>query len=265
MLELNRVGILLRDTEQDYPLEEVERLFGRQGIEVVLLENTAVIREPQVVDLVVAMGGDGTVLRALDRFPECPVLAINFGTVGFLTAGDRKDLERIIGLLAQGDYLVSERLILQCRYPGGQVSAVNDVIVRTRYHLIFTDVFVNDTKIRTIQGDGVVVGTPTGSTAFLLATGAPIVMPDVRCMVLDGINEYNFSSRSLILAPESEVRLHIGPKTRDPDIYLYVDGRQLGTLQPGQQVHISQASHTAKLIYFDPHFFFHNLTSKLSW
>ena len=265
MLELNRVGVLLRDAEQDYPLDEVERLFGRQGIAVVLLENTDVAQGGQAIDLVIAMGGDGTVLRALDRFPQCPVLAINFGTVGFLTAGDRKDLERIIALLVRGEYLVSERLVLQCRYPSGQVSAINDVIVRTRYHLIFTDVFINDTKIRTIQGDGVVVGTPTGSTAFLLSTGAPIVMPDVRCMVLDGINEYNFSSRSLILAPESQVRLHIAPETRDPDIYLFVDGRQLGSLQPGQQVHISPAQHTAKLIYFEPNFFFHNLTSKLSW
>ena len=137
--------------------------------------------------------------------------------------------------------------------------------MRTVNRFAFVDVFVDDTKIRTIQGDGVVVGTPTGSTAFLLSTGAPLVMPEVRCMVLDGINEFNFTSRALILSPETRLCLHISPETRDSNIYLTVDGRELGALCPGQQVHISQAPHTARLIYFEENYFFHNLSSKLSW
>jgi NAD+ kinase len=263
MLELNKIGILVRDQEQDYPLGEVQELFERQRISAVVLNEAQ--QAPPDLDLVVAMGGDGTVLRALDRFPQCPVLAINFGTVGFLTAGDRKDLGQIIQLLMDGRYLVSERLVLDCRYPGGRVRAVNDVIVRTSNRLVFTEVFVNDAKIRTIRGDGVVVGTPTGSTAFLLSTGAPIVMPDVRCMILDGINEFNFTSRALILPPESRLRLHLSPQTKDTSVSLIVDGRYLCTLEPEQEVHIAQAPHTARLIYLDGNYFFHNLSSKLSW
>ncbi len=263
MLELKKVGVLLRDEEQAYPLEELQTVFDRQGIEMILLNRAG--EQPDELDLVIAMGGDGTALRALDHYPDCPVLAINFGTVGFLTAGDQTDLERIISLLMQGKFIVSERLVLDCKYPGGTVRAINEVMVRSINRLIFTDVFVNDTKIRTICGDGVVVGTPTGSTAFLLSTGAPVVMPDVRCIVLDGINEYNFSSRALILPPESRVCLHISLESRDPNVYLTVDGRQLGPLSPEQEVHISQSRHTARLLYFEPHYFFHNLSSKLSW
>jgi NAD+ kinase len=111
----------------------------------------------------------------------------------------------------------------------------------------------------------VVVGTPTGSTAFLLAAGAPIVMPDVRCIILDGINEYNFTSRSLILTPESRLRLHISPQTRDPFVYLTVDGRQLGPISPGQEVHVCRSEQGARLVYFHSDYFFHNLSSKLSW
>jgi NAD+ kinase len=263
MLELKKVGLLLRDEEQEYPLEEVHKIFGGQGIALVLLDQAA--DSPDNMDLVMAMGGDGTVLQALDHFPQCPVLAINFGTVGFLTAADRKDLEHIVALLVQGKFLISERLVLDCEYPGGTRRVVNEAIVRTYNRLVYTDVFVDDTKIRTIRADGVVVGTPTGSTAHLLAMGAPIVMPDVRCMILDGINEYNLTSRALILPPESHICLHISPETRDPHVYLTIDGRQVGSLSPGQDVHIRQSPHTAKLIYFEANYFFHNLSSKLAW
>ena len=261
--QLKRVGLLLRDAEQTYPIAEVRALFGKRGIEVVPLDPLKEATDE--LDLVVAMGGDGTVLRALDLFHQCPVLAINFGTVGFLTAGDRKDLEQIVELVLEGKYLVSERLVLNCQHPGGRLRAINEVMVRTSSHLIYVEVFVNDTKIRTIRGDGVVVGTPTGSTAFLLSTGAPIVMPDVRCMILDGINEYNFTSRALILTPESHIRLHLAPDMHDRRVSLLADGRQVCRLDPGQEVHISQAPHPARLIYLEPSYFFHNLSSKLSW
>lgn len=262
-MNLRKVGILPRDEVQTHAVQEAQDLFGQRQVEALRLGAGG--EAPAGLDLVMALGGDGTVLKALDLFPGCPVLAINFGTIGFLTAGDRRDLEQIIAFLLEGRFFISERLVLQCRYPGGEARAINEVIVRTSNRLIFTDVYVDDTKIRTIQGDGVVVGTPTGSTAFLLAAGAPIVMPDVRCIILDGINEYNFTSRSLILTPESRIRLHISPQTRDPYVYLTVDGRQLGPITPRQEVHICRSEQSARLIYFHSDYFFHNLSSKLSW
>ncbi len=261
-LELNKIGILTRSFGEDYPLKELRELFSRYQISVVHIDDDIDVGE---LDMVVAMGGDGTVLRALERFPNCPVLAINFGTIGFLTAGDRTDMEHIIELLMDGRYIISERLMLNCRYPNGQIHVVNEVLIRASHKLVFTDVFVDDAEIRTISGDGVIVGTPTGSTGHLLSTGAPIVVPDVRCLILDGINEYNFSSRALILPPDVQIRLHISAETRDDDVSLIADGRRLGKLVPGQEVHISQAEHRARLIYLDPHYFFRNLSSKLSW
>jgi len=262
VIDLRRVGVLVRDDDQDFPLEEVGNLFARHGIELVALGDPPI---PADLDLVVAMGGDGTVLRSLDLCPESPVLAINYGTVGFLTAGDRTELDQILSRLVAGDYLVSERLVLQCRYPAGQLRAVNEVMVRTSNRLVFVDVYVDGTKIRTICADGVVVGTPTGSTGFLLSAGAPIVMPEVRCLVLDGINEYNFTSRSLILTPESKIRLVITPETKETSVLLTSDGRPMGDLTPGDELHIEQADTRARLIYFEKSYFYHNLTSKLSW
>ena len=262
MLELRKIGVLPRDEDLDYPVDEVRGLFDAHGLDVSFLEADAA---PADLDLVVALGGDGTVLRAFDRFPGCPVLAINFGTVGFLTAGDRKDLAQIVQLLVDGHYVVSERLVLLCRYPGGEDLVYNEVTLRARHKLLFTDVFVDDAKIRTIRGDGVVVGTPTGSTGLLMSMGAPLVMPEVRCIMLDGINEYNFTSRSLILTPESKIRLVITPETKEPSVLLTSDGRPMGDLTPGDELHIEQADTRARLIYFEKSYFYHNLTSKLSW
>ena len=263
MLELSRVGLLLRDQDQEYPLDEVREIFAAHRIEVALIDPAAA-GDPQI-DLVIAMGGDGTVLKALDTFPTVPTMAINYGTVGFLTAGDRSELRHIVSLLVEGKYVVSDRLALECSYHGKTRRVINEVIVRVYNRFLHADVYVDETKIRTIKGDGVVVGTPTGSTGFLLATGAPIVMPDVRCMVLDGVNEHNFTSRALILPPESRIRLNIRDETREPSIYLTLDGHQLGSLSPGDDLQVTQSSRSAKLIYFEPSYFFSNLTSKLSW
>ena len=257
-----KVGVLPRDRDLDYPVAEVRDLFAAHGIAVRFIEGD---EHPDDLDLVVALGGDGTVLRAFARFPQRPVLAINFGTVGFLTAGDRKDLARIVQLLVDGQYFVSERLVLSCRDPGGERLVFNEVTLRAHHKMLSTDVFVDDAKIRTIRGDGVVVGTPTGSTGLLLSMGAPLVMPEVRCMLLDGINEYNFTSRTLILPAEKRVRLRVSPETLDSRVVLIADGREICSLAPEQEVYVGQATHTARLIYLDDKYFFHNLSEKLSW
>ena len=126
-LELKRIGVLVRDENMKEHFEEVCSLFSGHGVTAILINSDAIVQE---LDLVVAMGGDGTALRALDKFPITPVLAINFGTVGFLTAGDRTELLQIVDLLMTDKYLISERLVLKCRYPGGQVYAVNEVMIR---------------------------------------------------------------------------------------------------------------------------------------
>ena len=263
MIELRKVGVLLREDVQQHPFDEVAGLLDQKGVEAEVLPWDA--EPPDDVDLIIAMGGDGTVLKALAACSSVPVLAINFGTVGFLTAGDRRELTTIVSRLTAGDYIVSERLALHCSYPTGEVRAINEVIVRSSSRICFIDVHLDGTKIRTIQGDGVVVGTPTGSTGFLLSAGAPIVMPDVRCFILDGIHEHNLTSRTLVVSPDANIRLHVSPLTRDPHVYLTADGRQLSDLQPGDELQIRHSETSAKLIYFEPHYFFHNLSSKLDW
>jgi NAD+ kinase len=264
MLRLKTVGVLLRDGTDPAALEEVRPLFDRQGIAVRVLDSVGG-GAGGALDLVIAMGGDGTVLKALDLMPGCPVLAINFGTVGFLTAGDRTELAALVERLLRGEYIVSERLLLRCEYPGGVTHVVNEIVLRSTWRMMQVDVDVNGARIRTIRGDGVIVGTPTGSTGYLLSAGAPIVMPDVQCFVLDGINEYNFTSRAVILAPDSLIRLRVGSLLPGQRAEFMADGNLVGDLQPGQDLLLTRSDRRAQLIFFDEHYFFHNLQSRLRW
>ena len=262
MINFKTIGVLVRDSSQNYPLDYLKSLFKPLGAKVILLKKA---RPKTPLDLVIAMGGDGTVLKALDLMPDCPVLAINYGTVGFLTAGDRDDLGTLLQRLLKNDYIISERLLLSCRINGKFLHAVNEISIRSTNRMIQVEVFVNEAKIRTIRGDGVIVGTPTGSTGYLLSTGAPVVMPDTDCIVLDGINEYNFSSRALILSPDKIIRLRVTGLTPDQEAQLVVDGNQVGVVKPRQRMVITRSERRAQLIFFEENYFFHNLSSRLSW
>jgi NAD+ kinase len=262
MARFKSVGVLLRDPEQSFPLEYLRAAFNGAGGTLHLLNEGA---PPGPLDLIIAMGGDGTVLKALDLDLDCPVLAINYGTVGFLTAGDRTELETLIQRLLGGDYIVSERIVLRCEYPGGSANVVNEVVLRSNWRMVNVEVSVDDARIRTIRADGVIVGTPTGSTGYLLSTGSPIVMPDAEIFILDGLNEYNFTSRPLVLPATS--RIHLGLPTLLPgqEVWLYVDGTETARIDAGQQLHLSLSPRRARLIFFDKNYFFHNLSSRLSW
>ena len=140
MIDLRKVGVLLRDETQQHPFAELAALLSQNTIEAVLLSWDAC--PPDDLDLIIAMGGDGTVLKALDLGSRVPVLAVNFGTVGFLTAGDRSELTTIVTDLIAGDYIVSERLFLHCTHPSGEIRAINEVIVRTSNRFCFVDVYM---------------------------------------------------------------------------------------------------------------------------
>jgi NAD+ kinase len=262
MARFKAVGVLLRDPHQSFPLDYLQSAFNGAGATIHLLTE-GIPREG--LDLIIAMGGDGTVLKALDLDLDCPVLAINYGTVGFLTAGDRTELEALVQRVLKGDFLVSERILLRCEYAGGAANVVNEAVLRSNWRMINVEVSVDGAKIRTIRADGVIVGTPTGSTGYLLSTGGPIVMPDAQCFVLDGINEYNFTSRALILPASAHLNLHLPAVLPEQSVALYIDGAEVAPLLPGQDVRLSLAQRRARLIFFESNYFFRNLSSRLFW
>ncbi len=263
MIEFNTVGLFIDNKHREELVDFLEAWFATHHIKTCLLNWDSPPRED--LDLIIAMGGDGTVLFVLGQFPECPVLAINYGTVGFLTAGNKEELQPILNHLLKDDYFISDRSILECHYPGGEAHAVNEVVVKGTTRLVSMDCYVDDVLVRHLRGDGVIVGTPTGSTAYLLSVGAPIVMPEVRCLILAGLNEYNFTSRHLILNHDAQIRLVISPDTKESEIYLSADGKNKIPLAIKDELLIYESKRRAKLIFLDQNYFFNNLSSRLSW
>ena len=262
MIQLKALGVLLRRGDQDYPLELLRTLLTQAGIRMYVLDDKP---PPESLDLIISMGGDGTVLKALDLMPGCPVMAVNFGNVGFLTAGGRDDLELLVKRLIERKYIISERLLIRCVHPRGVTHVVNEIVLRSSWRLMNVEVSVNGGKIRNIRGDGVIVGTPTGSTGYLLSTGAPIVMPDVECFILDGLNEYNFTSRALILSPHSHIHLLVTSVFQGEHANLYIDGNPVSSVGVGEEIQLHRSDRTAQLLFFEEHYFFRNLSSRLGW
>jgi NAD+ kinase len=261
-INLRRVGIFTQQSEQQI-FDFLQQWFIPHRIEMSWLEEGFKNKEP--LDLVISFGGDGTVLAALSLFPQCPVLAVNFGNVGFLTAGDREELADMLKSVLDGNFIISERSVLKCEHAHGVDYAVNEIVIRGATRLIAVELSINDQHIRRVRGDGVIIGTATGSTAYLLAAGSPIVMPELRCMIITGLNEYDFRSRHLVITADSKVRLAVSDQTHEKEIYLSADGKEKVPLEIGNEVMIRESSRKAKLIFMEKNYFFHNLSSRLSW
>ena len=142
---------------------------------------------------------------------------------------------------------------------------MNEIVIRGATRLIAVELSINDQHIRRVRGDGVIVGTATGSTAYLLAAGSPIVMPELRCMIITGLNEYDFRARHLVITADSKIRLVVSEQTHEKEIYLSADGKEKVPLEIGDEVLIRESSRQAKLIFMEKNYFFHNLSSRLSW
>lgn len=291
LINIERLGVYARDEKALDAAQRLRRFLDKTRIEARLLEvegpgtvfSTALAPAGELQphhlsgefpdasdkdwtpDVVVALGGDGTVLRTLCLFPTVPVLAVNFGTVGFLTAGDQDDLSHMIFRLLEGDYFIEERIILAATCRDCTHDIINEVVLKGTTKMISVQVLIDGTHVHTIRGDGVIVGTPTGSTSYLLSTGASIVVPTVDVMILSGINEYRFSSRSLVLPASSQIQLRVQENTRESDIYISYDGQERRTLEVGDEVLVTRSEKKARLIFFDRHAFFRNLKTRLDW
>jgi len=275
---IRHLGVVLNPTRaSDAALEDLAREAKRHGIDWRLLDAMTESSSPEVIaagalsasgwkpDAIVALGGDGTVLHTLGSYPGVPTLGINYGNVGFLTAGQSSEMPALFERLVRGDYILDRRLMLQATHNGKTHHVVNEICIRAAMRMVTVELQTDGQVIRHVRGDGVILGTPTGSTAYLMATGGPIVVPTVDCLLFSGINEYRFSSRALILDADKPVTLRLMPDTREPDILVAYDGHHRSSMRSGDTVEVRRHPNPARLIFFDPGYFFKNLRSRLDW
>lgn len=214
---------------------------------------------PHGLDLALSIGGDGTFLRAayLCRDAGVPVLGANLGRVGFLTQVDRDRLGEVLDALTAGQFMVDERPTLTVRTAttGGEVStdwALNEVSVEksARQRVLRLTIFLAGTRFAQLPADGVVVATPTGSTAYAFSAGGPILSPRVRAVLVTPVAPHSLFDRSLVSAEDEEVHIEVA-EGQEPAV-VSCDGRAATTVPAGSAVHVVGGGRPVRLARISP-------------
>jgi len=223
------------------------------------------------VDLLIVFGGDGTMLHTARQIAgsKTPMLGVNLGGLGFLTAVPSDDLAGALKLLWQGKFRYETRALIEAAGTGHgrkfKTAALNDIVVSrgAASRLIALDVSVNGEHITRYRCDGLIVSSPTGSTAYSLAAGGAIVLPAAEVFVLTPICPHALSNRSIILPLSATIRVK-AVKT-EPATFLNADGQIIGELANGDEVTIRRSRSTVRLVHLADGSFLEALRRKLHW
>jgi len=213
---------------------------------------------PEDLDLVIVFGGDGTLLRAAEAVGRSgvPLLGINFGHLGFLSELERSELDDGLKRLLDNGFIVEERLVLEAEVDHGDrvetLRALNDVIVAkvATGRAVRLGVTIGGERLISWAADGVIVATPTGSTAYSFSAGGPVVSPHIDCIVVTPVSPHGLFARSVIVPPDEEVELALEGE-RDP-ASLSADGLPAIKLAPGARVRLRAAKDRIRLAKLEP-------------
>ena len=278
---------ILPNVQKDKGLETTKRLVNYlldKGCEPQLSQEVAELAEmPQFAraeedlyrhsDLLISLGGDGTLLgigRRTARFDK-PILGINLGTLGFLTAEEKTHAEAAIDKVLSGEYKLEKRMMLECSIAKGDertsgIIALNDICI-TRgnlYKILEFHVFVNDEYVDTLLADGVIICTPTGSTAYNLSAGGPVLKADAEIIAITPISPHTLTSRPIVVSAEDTVTVEVRPSREDTPFMVSADGQDNFTLTGRNVVQIRKAEACTTIIKTKPQSFYDVLRHKLS-
>lgn len=281
---MNKVGIITnadRDTDFTYTrllAESITRQGGTALLTDILAENAdsgvPCGDEDNVIknsELVVCLGGDGTFLKAARKIytKQIPILGINLGNLGFLTEVDRKNIDHAIEQLFCGEYEIEERMMLEaviCKAGGGTVSdiALNDVVIGrgSVSRILHVKTYINDVFVETFPGDGLIISSPTGSTAYSLSAGGPIVEPDTDLLLVTPVCPHILYSRSFVTKPDSVVKAVVEESYRQGAMVTF-DGQEGYGIGGGDVIEVRKAPYATKLVKMTPRNFFNILRTKI--
>lgn len=279
---LRTVGVVGRTAQPDVlqTLDVLRAAFEARGAKVVVepqlaADDSADGFDPAAVDLLVTLGGDGTLLRGarLVAAHTAPVLGVNLGHLGFLTSVAVPELKDAIDRLFAGEYWIDKRMTLDATVSraNGDASAsflgLNDAVIHkgglARIVRLAVDVEPDHLEVGTYNADGIILATPTGSTAYSLSAGGPIVVPSVDCIVATPICPHSLVVRPIVLSASAVVSVRaIGPAE---GLILTVDGQDGAELSAGDRVVVRRGPYAVKLVRFKDENFFSTMRTKLHW
>jgi len=219
------------------------------------------------VDAIVVLGGDGLMMRAANNFPDIPLLGINFGKVGFLALVEQQDWELAIEALVNGEFTIEESSTLSAtllrqgkRWDQGW--AINDVVIRSGNRMVDVELYIDGYWVNTYPGDGMIVSTPRGSTAYCMAAGGPILTSRVRGFAVVPINCHSPIRTPMIASEDVTIELVL---TNDHDAQLTLDGRSTIDLGLGDTVMIERGKHTFQLVEIGRNNFYEAVRTKFNF
>ncbi len=282
-MTIGSVGVCLKPGQPQAAgvLRELEKWLVERGLQVRLDHEAAEpLRRPgedrerlaSAVDLLVVLGGDGTLLdvaRKTGTHPV-PILAVNLGTLGFLSEVGLDEAQGALERFLAGRMHVEERMRLAVHLErGGREHrvrlALNDAVVTKSAlaRIIDVETRADGVEVTTYHADGLIVATPTGSTAYSLSAGGPILVPGVGALVLTPICPHTLTQRPLVLPASVEIEIRVQP--RGGEVQLTVDGQEGDLLQPGDVVRVRRAQHPVHLVVSPERNRFQVLRTKLRW
>lgn len=236
-------------------------------------EEEAVI--PADVDIMLVLGGDGTVLQAARETVHyhIPMIGVNLGTLGYIAQIETSGLDGALEQLLKGDYSKESRMLLkgQTLLENGEIReelALNDIVIaRSGYlRIVSVRIIVNGMFLHEYQADGIIITTPTGSTGYNLSAGGPLVEPSAKLIMLTPICPHTLNQRSIILSAEDEIVIEIplGKEEKEQELEAYFDGARSVTLKTGDRILIKQGKECAEFIQLSKISFLEKLHQKMS-
>ena len=279
MRNIERVGFVIKPHAPDIEkiLDGLINYFTKKRIEYLLedeaarklKEKTGISREklPDKVDLVIVLGGDGTLLSIahLAAQKDVPVLGVNLGSLGFLTEVPLDEMYLTLDSLLGGEEkIISPRRMLEVSFKGKIYYCLNDVVINkgALARMIQCAIWIDDKEIATLRADGLIISTPTGSTAYSLAAGGPIIQPYVPAIIIAPICPHTLSFRPMVISSDSciKVRLLTGE-----EVYLTLDGQRGDLLVKNDEVEVKCSNLELRLISSPKRNYFDLVQEKLGW
>lgn len=226
----------------------------------------------QEIEVVLVLGGDGSILRAAELVREqvAPILGINLGHVGFMAEAEREDLQTVLDRLERKDYEVGFRVALEVEvFQEGELVfsswAVNEVTVEksARERVLEVVLEVDGRPVSSFGCDGVLVSTPTGSTAYAFSAGGPVVWPNVEALLVVPLSAHALFSRPLVIGPKSLIAIEVLKRSPGAGV-MWCDGRRTFDLGPGARIEVNQSARPVPMIMFDENPFTDRLVRKFS-
>ena len=227
------------------------------------------------VDMVLVLGGDGTLIGMADDIAEAgaatPILGVNFGSLGFLTEVTLPELYRSLDHALNGRAFIEERMMLRATTTSGtdvlsRSIALNDAVITktARSRMIDLSVYVGAEFVTRVKADGLIIATPTGSTAYNLSAGGPIVQPEVDAMIITPIAPHTLTNRPIVIPGTSTVRVHPNMEARD-EIVFTLDGQATCPIHAGDEIIVGRAPRPLRLVRPSTRSYFEVLRTKLKW